>query len=396
MAKNFDSNRQRRRICFVATVPIALKWFMSPHITLLKEKYDITLVANGSSADLVGLLDSNISFMPLKIERQISIKNDILSLINLCRLFHRERFDSVHSIMPKSGMLSMLAARLVGVPLRFHTFTGQVWVTQKGLRKFLLKFFDKFLVINATRVLADSHSQRLFLIENKIVSSRSISVLAEGSFSGVDLVRFNYNAIARHQVRLNYKIPSEGIVFLFLGRLKRDKGLVDLLRAFEIVAERKKNVHLLIVGPDEDNLETEVLTSVKRFPRHVHRFGYTERPEDYLSASDVLCLPSYREGFPNVPLQAASIGIPTIGSKIYGIIDAVEDGMTGLLHQPYSIEGLADAMLLLASNKDLRLRMGVAAHQRVMSKFSEQILTKAFADFYFEAFLQYENNLSHE
>lgn len=377
----------RKRICIVATFSHAIKVFMRAHIKLLSEEYDVTLVAKGSADDLSELLGNNVSFIPLQIERKISIKNDVLSLINLWRLFRKEKYDCVHSIMPKSGLLSMLAARLAGVPLRFHTFTGQVWATKRGGGRLLLKFLDKVLAMNATRILADSQSQRLFLIKNKIAKISEVEVLADGSIAGVDTNRFKYKASARQQIRLKYNIPADAMVFLFVGRLTRDKGLVNLSQAFSVVAKQKENTYLLIVGPDEGNLSAELTAFSQCLPGRVHKVGFTDYPEDFMSAADILCLASYREGFGSVLIEAASVGLPAIASRIYGVIDAVEDGVTGILHHPSSDNEIVDAMLLFASNDKLRIQMGAAARERAVNKFSEERVTKAFLNFYHEMFL---------
>lgn len=376
----------RKRICIVATVPFALKWFMTSHIIMLREEYDITIVTNGSAEDLSGLLGRHVSFFPVRIERKISIRNDFIALFKLWRLFRNSHFDGVHSILPKSGLLAMLAAKVAGVPVRIHTFTGQVWANKKGLGRQALKYLDKVLAMNATRVLADSHSQSQFLIDNNVVNASSISVLAEGSVSGVDVSRFKFSADAREQIRLEKSIPPDAIVFLFLGRLSKDKGLLDLSRAFGIAAESDGKMHLLIVGPDEDSLESEFVALSVRFPGRVHRAGFTDCPEKYMSASDVFCLPSYREGFGTVIIEAASVGLPSIASRIYGIIDAVLDGITGILHSPKSEVEIANAMLLLASAGDYRLKMGQAARDRVLNSFSEKRVSEAFAGFYREIF----------
>lgn len=376
------TNTGRSRICFVATVPFVINVFLRPHIDVLKVDYDVVLVANGTSEDLPGLINGYVSFVPMPIERKISIKSDVFALVSLWRLFRRERFTAVHSIMPKAGFLSMLAARLAGVRWRVHTFTGQVWATEKGFHRFVLKSFDRVLAMNATHLLTDSYSQRQFLIENKVANAAVIEVLAEGSFAGVNLERFTFSANARQQVRLRHRISDEAITFLFLGRLNLAKGLTDLARAFAMAAAQDPLIHLLVVGPDEGGLETEFSALAQRFPERIHRAGFTDRPEDYISAADVFCLPSHREGFGSVLIEAAAAGVPAIASRIYGITDAVEDGVTGILHSVNSAPELADAMLLLASDGELRRRMGSAARARAMEKFSEARVTRAFADFY--------------
>jgi glycosyltransferase involved in cell wall biosynthesis len=318
----------------------------------------------------------------MPIERKISLRKDLVSLVTLWQFFRREKFDCVHSITPKAGLLSMVAARFAGIPLRLHTFTGQVWATETGRRKWLLKLLDKVLAGSATQVLADSFSQRQFLIENGVVQPQDITVLAEGSIAGVDVNRFKFADEARTRIRQTFGIPANGIVFLFLGRLNRFKGIEDLLQAFAIAAKSNSNLHLIVAGPDEENLAVAVDALAIKTAGKVHRLEYVDFPEHYMSAADVFCLPSYREGFGAVLIEAAAVGIPVIASRIYGITDAVDEGKTGLFHTPGAVTEIADAMLLLASNNDLRTRMGAAGRARVIETFSEPYVTQAFIEFY--------------
>jgi glycosyltransferase involved in cell wall biosynthesis len=370
----------------VATVPFAIKILLRPHIAKLKVSYDLTLVSSGTATDVADVLGDHVLFTPLHIKRKVSLMNDLFSLIRLWRLFRKERFDCVYSIKPKSGLLSMLAARAAGVPLRFHAFTGQVWATRRGIRRFVLKSLDKILAMNATLVFADSHAQRLFLIENKVVKSEQIIVLAEGSIAGVNLDRFKYDDSKRQQIRLDNQIPEDAIVFLFMGRLNRDKGLVELARAFALAGEKIANIHLYVVGPDEEGLEAEFDELGKRFPGRMHRTVFTDYPEAYMSAADVLCLPSHREGFPAVIIEAAAVGLPVIASRIYGIIDTVQEGVTGILHHPASVQELVEAMLKLCVDDKLRRQMGEAARKRVVDRFSEARVTQAMTDFFQQMF----------
>ncbi len=278
MIKHDDVIVKRKRICVVATIPFSLKMFMSPHIRALSVEHDVTLIANGSAEYLNDLLGPQVSFKAMPIQRKISLPKDVFALFSLWRFFRRERFVCVHSITPKAGLLSMLAAHLAGVPLRLHTFTGQVWTTESGWRKWLLKSLDKILTRSATHVLADSTSQRAFLIKHGIVQPHDITVLAQGSIAGVDVNRFKYSDEARSQIRRNYGIAANGIVFLYLGRLNRFKGISDLLRAFEMATQSDSNLHLVIAGPDEENLSTAVAKLSNSLPGNVHRVEYVNQP----------------------------------------------------------------------------------------------------------------------
>lgn len=370
----------------MATVPFAINVFMRAHVDALSRDYDVTLLTPGTRADLKPPLGAHIQWIEVPLERKISLIVDLRTIVHLWWIFRREKFDVVHSIMPKAGLLTMVAGRLAGVPLRLHTFTGQVWATRTGLTRRLLRRLDRVLVDNATRVLADSHSQRQFLIDNGVARPSAIEVLGDGSVAGVDAERFCYNAEARRIIREHYGIPGDVVLFLFLGRLTRDKGLLNLSQAFALAAEQDPAHHLLVVGPDEEGLETEFAELGRRYPGRVHRAGFAERPEDYMSAADVFCLPSHREGFGSVIIEAAAIGVPSIASRIYGVIDAVEDGVTGILYEPSDSRALAEALLRLAGDAELRRRMGTAARERTVAKFSEARVTGALAGLYRDLF----------
>jgi glycosyltransferase involved in cell wall biosynthesis len=378
--------QRRRKIGVVATVPFAINVFMRAHIDVLSRYYDVTLLTPGTRSEMKPPIGEHIRWIQVPFERKISLLVDLRTLVHLWWVFRREKFDAVHSIMPKAGLLTMVGGRLAGVPLRLHTFTGQVWATKSGASRWLLKRLDKVLVDNATRVLADSPSQRQFLIDNGVAPPSGIDVLADGSVAGVDATRFQYDANARGTIRQVHGIPCDAVVFLFVGRLTRDKGLLDLSRAFAGAADRNPAQHLLIVGPDEEGLEAEFAVLARRYPGRVHRAGFAERPQDYMSAADVFCLPSYREGFGAVIIEAASVGLPAIASRIYGVVDAVEDGVTGILHQPSDSRAISEAMLRLAADASLRRLMGTAARERAIAKFDTRRVTEALAGFYREMF----------
>ncbi len=372
----------RQKICFVAAATSSIKVFMKSHILKLSQSHDVTLIANGASQDLGDLLGPHIAFIPVRIERDISIKNDLRALAKLWTVFRDEKFTCVHSITPKAGLLSMLASKMARVPIRLHTFTGQVWATKHGAKRILLKTLDKITSAAATGIFADSRSQAEFLIENKVIARGKITVLANGSIAGVNISRFKRDLEARSRIRRLHDIPVESVVFLFVGRLVREKGILELLEAFGKVASKNEAAHLFIVGPDEEGLQKEIDKASERFPGRFHQTGFTDAPQDYMSSCDVFCLPSHREGFGSVIIEAAAVGLPSIASKIYGITDAIEEGETGLLHRVGEVGEMAHAMNLLAEDPAARRRMAVAAKERASTKFSEEKVTEALMNFY--------------
>ncbi|WP_024911806.1 glycosyltransferase family 4 protein [Chania multitudinisentens] len=372
----------RQRLCIVSTTATPLRVFMGPHIEALAKEYEIVLVCNGEAGELQNLLGEHVSFVGYPIQRNISFWKDFQCVLWLYRFLRAGNFTAVHTLMPKSGLLGMLAARLVGTKHRFHSFTGQVWATRTGIMRAVLKLMDKLLCICATRLLTDSMSQLDYLVEQGIVMRHRIEVLADGSISGVDIGKFGRNAIIRQEIRTEFGIPQNATVFLFLGRVTTEKGISELLDAFMGVASRITDAHLMIVGPLEADYEQSIENARSVTKGRVHRVGFTTSPESYMSTADIFCLPSYREGFGTVIIEAAAAGLPTIASRIYGVTDAVEDGKTGLLHKVRDKQEMEVLMEMLARDESQRATLGQAAYQRTVTRFSQQRLVEAMLEFY--------------
>ena len=384
MTKIKSISESKKKICFVSTVPTSLIIFMRPHILMLSKYYDVTLIANGSNKDFIGILNDNIHFIPLRIDRKVKLLGDLSSLVNLFFIFYKEKFDVVHSLMPKSSILAMLAAFFSGVPHRIHTFTGQVWANKSGLKKFSLKTLDKIVANLSTNLLADSFSQRDFLVKERIVARKKIKVLANGSVSGVNLNRFKFDRNMRSTIRNKFNIASTSIVFLYLGRLNKDKGILDFAYAFSEIACSATEIHFMVVGKDEEGVDSDLIEILYNCKNQFHRIPFTNHPDEFMSASDIICLPSYREGFGSVLIESAAVGLPAIASNIYGINDAVVDGETGILHEPKNHTEIKRAIMTLSNNNKLRTSMAIKAKSRAQQYFSEKLVVNAMRDFYFE------------
>jgi glycosyltransferase involved in cell wall biosynthesis len=370
------------KICFVLTAEFAAKAFLLNHLRALSEFYEVTVIVNTNNPNFLIDLGIEAKVIPLAIARNVSLVSDVICLIKLIKIFHKYGFSAIHSVTPKAGLLAMLASWIVRIPLRIHTFTGQVWVTKVGVKRFLLKRMDCLTAFLTTYNIVDSPSQRQFLIDEKVMSSTKSIVFAKGSISGVDIDRFKPNQHARTSIRQHLNISEESIVFLFLGRLTIDKGLQDLAQAFKNL--NAVSAFLLFVGPNEQGLQAELISIVGKDSQNVQFLGHTNTPETYVAAADVLCLPSYREGFGSVVIEAAAVGIPAIASRIYGITDAIVDGETGLLHEPRDINAIKACMELMISSKALRLELGEQARARAIKDFDSKLITQAWVNFYRE------------
>ena len=380
--------QKRKKICVVATIPFSLNMFMKPHIAMLAEHYDVTLIANGVEQDFSSLLNGNVRFIHINIPRKISLLNDMAALFQLYRVFRKEHFEVVHSIMPKTGLLAMVAASLAGVPHRIHTFTGQVWANKVGMTRWGLKMLDKLIASCATGLLSDSFTQRLFLMEQHIVDQQKIVVLGNGSICGVDAERFKPNLTIRKQIRFNLEIPDKAIVYLFLGRLNNDKGILDLAHAFAALADNMPHAYLLVVGPDEEGMDIKLQSILQNCSNKFHRIDFTNRPEDYMASADIFCLPSYREGFGSVIIEAAAVGLPAVASDIYGIQDAVKDGETGILHQPKNIEAIRQALVTLSNDDVMRGKMSKQAMARAHDFFATDVVVTEMRKYYLNLLIE--------
>lgn len=377
-----------KKICFVTTSPLIVNFFLRPHLLSLVKQFDVTLaVAQPGEVPLLPL--PGIRVEGLCIRRTVAPLSDIVSLLKLVRLFRRHRFVLVHSFGPKAGLLAAVAGRMAGVPFRLHTFTGQVWANQQGFSRKLFRNMDRITAFFATNLLADSASQRQFLINEKTVPAKKITVLASGSVNGVNLERFKPNPRARTSLREALHIDESDRVILFLGRLKRDKGVLDLADIIDSVVSEEPKTFFLFVGPDEECLRKEIQKRASKSSKRIFLLEYTQTPEECLAASDILCLPSYREGFGSVIIEGAACGIPSVASRIYGITDAVVDNVTGLFFQSGDTKDLKNKLLKLVQNPKHCERLGKAARQRAACEFSENMLTDALAELYNNLFSKY-------
>ena len=372
-----------KRICFTTTSPLIVNFFLVPHLLHLARRYEMSLAVRlPGEVPLLPL--PGIEIIPVDIHREIAPLADTAALFSLARLYRRRGFDLVHSFGPKAGLLSAAAGKLAGTRARLHTFTGQVWATRAGPMRELLRGTDRLTACLATHVFADSVSQRDFMVREGAAPPGRIEVLGKGSLSGVDLRRFRPDADARRAVRAELGINDTAALVLFMARLTRDKGVLDLARAF---ARIDAGATLLVVGPDEQGLRGKVRTLAGEAAPRVRFIDYTNQPERYLAAADVLCVPSHREGFGSVLIGAAAAGVPAVASRIYGVVDAVVEGHTGLLFAPGDVEDLTRQLAVLLSDRSLRMRLGSAARAWAEAHFSQEAVLRALEARYDEILL---------
>jgi glycosyltransferase involved in cell wall biosynthesis len=310
----------------------------------------------------------------LNIERRVAPFSDLRSLVALWRLFRRERPSIVHSITPKAGLLSMVAAWAAGVPVRVHTFTGLIFPWRRGVARLLLRTTDRITCAFATSVIPEGEGVKHDL-ERYGVTRKPLHVLASGHVNGVDISYFQ--PVDRTDIMNDGERVTR---FVYVGRVVKEKGIEILRGAFS----RLRGAELVLVGPLEqslDPLDEATLRWLQADDRVLH-LGFREDVRPYLAAADVLVLPSLREGFPGTLLQAGAMGLPSIVTDICGCNEIVVDGETGVLVAPGSVDSLAAAMERLAADPEMCRRMGENARRRVVENYSQQRVWRALDEFY--------------
>lgn len=374
---------QSKSICFVMTNCFVLNAFVVPIINkLVSQGWEVKVLVNLKSGSPSSTIPDSVEITHLNISRNISIINDLSTLYQMYQYFSQNRPLYVHSVTPKAGLLAMLAAWISGVSNRIHTFTGQVWSTKKGMSRLILKSLDKILVMASTYLLADSRSQLAFLVSEGVADKNKIHLIGQGSICGIDIDKFKKNDSERKAVRARLDIPHDGIVFLFVGRLNNEKGVKELAQAYSLLHQQIPNAFLIFVGPDEGNQIDVIRECTGTAMKDIRIIGETPFPSVFYSVADIFCLPSHREGFGQVLIEAAACELPVIATKIYGIIDAVADGETGVLVPVGDVAKLASAMLLLAKDEGLRIKMGQAGYMRVQKQFLQTDVISQWADIY--------------
>lgn len=325
------------------------------------------------------------------MRRHIYPLHDLISLWQLFWLFRREKPDMVHSITPKAGLLSMIAAKLAGVPIRLHTFTGLIWPTARGLKRKILVATDKLLCACATHLNPEGQGVAHDLQTH--ITHKPLTVLGHGNVRGID---FDYYTStpdierAADQYRADLGIPSDAFVFLFVGRIVRDKGIVELLEAFKNLTESYSQksdtsspISLLLVGNEEEHLDplppsTQQL--INTLP-NVYRLPFQTDVRPFYATAQALVFPSYREGFPNVVLEAGAFALPSIVTDINGSREIITNKDNGLVIPPQNIEALTQAMQTLLHTPHLK-SMGEAAYRNVQQHFSKARVWQQLKDYY--------------
>jgi len=374
--------QQTIKLVHITTVPESL-FFVSGQVRWMKSK-GIEVYAISSPGEMLEQFgkQEEVPTYAVEMARAIDIPGDLKALITMCRCLRKIRPTIIHAHTPKGGLLGTVAARIIGVPVRIYHIHGLPLMTAVGAKKTILQWTEKVSCDLAGQVLCVSPSIRNVVIDKQLCPASKIKVIRGGSINGVDAVsKFNpqrMNASERYHIRQKYGISTEALVIGFVGRVVRDKGIAELTQAWSELRNEYPSLHMLIVGPFEpqDPAPPETETILRSDPR-IHLTGMDWNTPPLYAAMDIVVLPTYREGFPGVPLEAGAMELPVVATDVPGCVDAVIDGETGILIPPRDSQALAVVLRTYLNDPDLMKKHGKAGRERALRDFAPEGIWEA-------------------
>jgi len=363
----------------ITTVPVSLMVLLKGQMKFMKENgFEVTMISSPGEEVPRLLEQEKCVHIPVMLTRKITPIQDLKSLIQLTKLLKKIKPDIVHTHTPKAGLIGMWAAKLAGVPIRLHTIAGLPWVESSGIMRKVLIFVEKLTAFAASSIFPNSFVQKKFM-ESLNIAKGKMKVLGKGSSNGINTDHFSIND-SIEQASLNLKnqakLSSAGWVWIFVGRIVKDKGIAELLDAFFELNQHFPEDQLWMVGapePDLDPLEEKHQSMLNNHPQ-IKCWGFQQDIRPYLAAAKVLTFPSYREGFPNVPLQAGSMGCMLLLSDINGCNEIVEDGIDGKLVQIKNTKFLLNAMMQTRSNPEETNIFAKKIQQKIIENYNQNTL----------------------
>ncbi|WP_396211722.1 glycosyltransferase family 4 protein [Flavobacterium sp.] len=366
----------------ITTIPISLEKLLSGQLRFMNSYFNVI----GISSDKVNLQKvqqkEGIEVYPIEMTRKITPFRDIKSVIQLYFYFKKTRPFIVHTHTPKAGIVGMLAAKLAKVPNRLHTVAGLPLLEATGIKRRVLDFVEKLTYDSATMVYPNSRGLNDIIIQNKYCENYKLKVLVNGSSNGIDTSHFDLNLFSKEKNVLLKKelgINDDDFVFIFVGRLVRDKGINELIRAFQRFQSENSLIKLLLIGnyeSDLDPLEIKTLQTISSNKGIISTgFQYDVRP--YFAISNCLVFPSYREGFPNVVMQAGSMGLPCVVSDINGCNEIVIDCINGFIIPVKDENAIFTAMKKIVESSELFQKMKQVSREMIVSRYEQKIVWDA-------------------
>lgn len=366
----------------ITTVPLSLKVLLKGQHRFMSKYFEVIGISS-SGKELSEVKDlENIEVVAIEMSRKITPVRDLKSLWRTYIFFKKHKPQIVHTHTPKAGIIGMLAAKLARVPLRLHTVAGLPLMEAEGTKRKILDFVEKLTYASATKVYPNSKGLYDFIVKNKFTHSRKLKVIGNGSSNGIDTDFFSHENIGnenKNQLKKELHISDSDFVFVFVGRLVGDKGINELVKAFSRIdkdAYRSGSVKLLLIGPLEENLDpldAETMEEIRNNP-DILDLGFQKDVRPYFAISHALAFPSYREGFPNVVMQAGAMELPSIVSNINGCNEIIVEGVNGMIIPVKDSERLKAAMEKLLSDTDFYHKLKMNSRPMIASRYEQSVI----------------------
>lgn len=386
-----------KKLIRITTMPLSLKVLLKGQLWFMASNgFDVKGVSSEGEELREVHENEGIAVEAINMSRKITPFQDLKSLWEMWNFLRKEKPQIVHTHTPKAGIIGMLAARLAGVPHRLHTVAGLPLMEATGIKRKILNFVEKLTYSSATRVYPNSKGLYDFILQNHFTQSNKLKIIANGSSNGINTTFFSPEQVTeteRVTLREKLNIQPDDFVFVFVGRIVSDKGINELIKAFSELQAAGNNeqigIKLLLVGGLEsylDPLNPETLAEINQ-NKDIISVGFQQDVRPFFAISDVLAFPSYREGFPNVVMQAGAMGLPSIVSDINGCNEIIVEGENGLIIPPKNVEKLKEKMLTLARDKNLYIKLKENSRRMIENRYEQSVVWKALLEEY-EGLLQ--------
>ncbi|WP_282123445.1 glycosyltransferase family 4 protein [Algibacter mikhailovii] len=379
----------KKKIIRITTIPGSMGGLLKNQLKFMSKYYDVIGVSSKGEDDRlkqVGI-EQGIRVSNVEMTRTISPFKDLKSLYALYKILKVEKPYIVHTHTPKAGTIGMIASRLANVPHRLHTIAGLPLVEATGFKRFILNNVEKLTYSCATKIYPNSFGLKQIILNEKFTDKSKLKVIGNGSSNGIDTSHFDpriYNDEFKKKLKQELNIADNDFVFIFVGRLVGDKGLNELIEAFDKLNNSYNNTKLILVGGAEKELDpllNETITKIEA-NNDIIETGWVSDVRPYLAISDVLTFPSYREGFPNVVMQASAMELACIVSDINGCNEIIQHGSTGYIIPKKDAETLFKTLVSVLSNKELIINMGLKSRENIIKNYEQKVVWEAILNEY--------------
>ncbi len=371
-------SERKKRLCVIIGPALSLLLLRKQWLYWIENGWEVDCIAGPGEVEHGRVRAMGVRSFPIPIERQPSPLKDIMSLIRIWWVLLKNRYDILHISTPKAALLGAIAGRLSFHRHLYYLVRGRAYEDMVGLKRRLMNLCEWLTCRLSSVVVPVSRELGQFLVSDRACSNKKLRYIGIGSSAGVDLERFTRTpelVKTGSELRHDLEIQPDDIVIMFVGRLRRDKGVNELLYVYNRLADKYDHIHLVLVGSFEkqDALQVESQRILKECDR-IHHVEWCENPAPYYALSNIVVLPSYREGFPNVPLEAAAMSLPVITNDVIGCRESIIHEQTGILVPKEDRSALENALERLINDEKLRIEMGKTGRRRIEESFRQDIL----------------------